>query len=126
MNIFLWIFQVVLAVFCFAGGSFKVFKYEQLAQVPAAAVLPQWGWTTLGVFEMLCGVLLIVPAAMKWMPMLTPTAAVALAVESMILAILFARHSLQLTAENPLVWVVAMALMAAFVAYGRYAIRSPA
>lgn len=36
------------------------------------------------------------------------------------------RPSLQLTAANPLVWVVAMALMAAFVAYGRYALRSPA
>jgi hypothetical protein len=124
MNVLIWIVQVVLAVFCFAGGSFKVFKYEQLAQVPSSAVLPQWGWTTLGVFEMTCGVLLIVPAALKWMPMLTPMAAAALALESVLLAILFARHSLQLSAENPLVWVVAMALMAAFVAFGRYA-RSP-
>jgi hypothetical protein len=121
MNIVLWIFQVVLAVFCFAGGSFKVFRYEELAQVPAAAALPQWGWSTLGVFELACGVLLIVPAAMKWMPILTPAAAAALALESFVLAVLFARHSLQLTATNPLVWVVAMALMALFVAYGRYA-----
>jgi hypothetical protein len=125
MNILLWIVQIVLAVFCFAGGSFKVFRYEQLAQVPAAAVLPQWGWTTLGIFETLCGVLLVVPAAVKWMPMLTPAAAVALAVESVVLAVLFARHSLQLTAANPFVWVVAMALMAVFVAYGRYALRPP-
>ena len=77
-------------------------------------------------FEMTCGVLLIVPAAMKWMPMLTPAAAVALALESLILAVLFARHSLQLTAANPLVWVVGMALMAAFIAYDRYALRSAA
>jgi hypothetical protein len=56
------------------------------------------------------------------MPMLTPAAAAALAVESLILAVLFARHSLQLTAANPLVWVVAIALMAAFVAYGRYSL----
>jgi hypothetical protein len=34
-----------------------------------------------------------------------------------------ARHSLRLTAENPLVWNVVMGLVAAFVAYGRYAIK---
>lgn len=75
---------------------------------------------------MACGVLLIVPAALKWMPKLTPAAAAALAVECLILAILFARHSLELTAANPFVWVVAMALMAVFVAYGRLSLpRTP-
>jgi hypothetical protein len=123
MNVLLWIVQVALAIFSFAGGSFKVFRYEDLAQVPAAAVLPQGGWSALGMFEMVCGVLLIVPAAIKWMPILTPAAAAALALESVILAVLFGRHSLELTAANPFVWVVAMALMAAFVAYGRYALR---
>lgn len=123
MNILLWIIQVVLAIFCFAGGSFKVFRYAELAQVPAASVLPQGVWAALGVFEMVCGVLLIVPAALKWIPMLTPAAAAALALECLILAVLFAQHSLQLTAANPLVWVLAMALMAAVVAYGRFALR---
>jgi hypothetical protein len=126
MNVLLWIFQVVLSVLCFAGGSFKVFRYEELAKVPTASLLPQWGWSALGVFEMACGVLLILPAAMNWMPMLTPSAAAALALESLILAVMFARHSVQLTAANPFVWVVAMGLLAAFVAYGRYALRSPA
>jgi hypothetical protein len=123
MNILLWFFQVLLAVLCFAGGSFKVFRYAELAQVPAAAVLPQSGWTALGLFEMLCGVLLIVPAAFKWMPMLTPAAAGLLALESLVLAMLFARHSLQFTTANPFVWVAAIALIAAFVAYGRYTFR---
>lgn len=123
MNVVLWIVQVVLAVFCLAGGSFKVFSYAELAQVPTAAMLPQAGWQTLGVFEMLCGVLLIVPAALKWKPNLTPMAAVALAIECAILAILFAQHSLEMTAENPLVWVVLMAVLGAFVAYGRFVLQ---
>jgi hypothetical protein len=55
------------------------------------------------------------------MPVLTPLAAAALALESIVLAALYARYSLQLAATNPLVWVVAMGVMAAFVAYGRYA-----
>jgi hypothetical protein len=70
---------------------------------------------------MLCGVLLVVPYAMKWLPVLTPLAAAALALESLALAMLYARYSLQLTATNPLIWVVLMGLMAAIVAYGRYA-----
>jgi len=85
--------------------------------------LPRGGWTALGVFEMLCAVLLVVPAAAKWMPVLTPLAAGALALESLALTGLYARYSLQLTAANPLVWSVVMALLAAFVAYGRYALR---
>lgn len=30
------------------------------------------------------------------------------------------RYSLKLTIENPLIWVVGMGLVAAFVAYGRF------
>ncbi len=123
MNVILWIVQGVLAVFCLAGGSFKVFRYAELAQVPAASVLSQGAWAALGVFEMICGVLLIIPAALKWKPMLTPAAAAALALECLILAVVFSRYSLELTAANPLVWVVAMAFMAAFAAYGRRALR---
>ena len=63
---------------------------------------------------------------MKWLPVLTPLAAAALALEGLALAALYARYSLELTATNPLVWVVAIGLMAAVVAYGRYAISSAA
>jgi hypothetical protein len=72
---------------------------------------------------MLCAVLLIVPAATKWMPNLTVLAAGALTLESLVLAVMYARHSLQPAASNPLVWVVLIALLAAFVTYGRLALR---
>lgn len=123
MNILLWVLQVALALFCLAGGAYKIFQYEELAKVPAAAPLSRGGWGAIGVFEMSCAVLLVVPAAAKWMPVLTPLAAAALALESLVLGLLFARYSLKLTAGNPLVWVVGMGLAAAFVAYGRYALR---
>ena len=87
--------------------------------MPAMGALSRGGWGALGVFEMVCGVLLVVPAAAKWTPALTPLAAAALAVESFGLAGLYARYSLELTATNPLVWVVLMGLMATFVAYER-------
>jgi len=123
MNILLWVVQVALAVLSFAGGAYKVFSFDELAKMPATGALPRAGWGALGGFEMVCAVLLIVPAATKWMPVLTPFAAAALALESLALAGVYSRYSLKLTATNPLVWVVAMALMAAFVAYGRYALR---
>jgi hypothetical protein len=123
MNIILWILQVALALFCLAGGAYKNFQYAELAKTPAAAALSRGGWGAIGVFEMLCAVLLVVPAAAKWMPVLTPLAAAAIALESLALGVLFSRYSLKLAAENPLVWVVGMGLVAAFVAYGRYALR---
>jgi hypothetical protein len=123
MHVLLWVFQIALALLAFAGGAYKVFMFDELAKVPTTGALSPGGWGALGVFEMLCGVLLVVPRATKWMPLLTPVAAGALALESLALAAVYARYSLELAATNPLVWVVAMALMAAFVAYGRYARR---
>ena len=120
MNILLWILQVALALLCLAGGAYKLFQFDELAKVPATAALPRAGWGAIGVLEMLCAVLLIVPVAVKWMPILTPLAAAVLAVEALALSVNNARYSLQLAATNPLVWTLAMAVMAAFVAWGRY------
>jgi DoxX-like protein len=120
MNILLWVVQVVLALLCFAGGGFKTFNPGDVAKQITA--LPPGAWRAVGVFEVLCAVLLIVPAAATWMPVLTPLAAAALALESLALAALYARYSLKLTATNPLVFAVPMGLMAVFVAYGRYAL----
>ena len=120
MNIILWVLQVALALLYLAGGSYKVFKFDELANHMRA--LSRGGWRTLGVLEMLGAVLLVLPAATNWMPVLTPLAAAALALETLALAGLYARYSLKLAATNPLVWSLVMGLLAAFVAYGRYAL----
>jgi VIT1/CCC1 family predicted Fe2+/Mn2+ transporter len=120
MNVLLWVFQAALAFLYLSGGYFKAFKFDELAKQFTA--LSRGGWRALGVLEMLGAVLLIVPAALGWMPLLTLIAAAVLALESLALAAVFARQSLKLTAENPLVWNVVMGLLAAFVAVGRYAL----
>jgi hypothetical protein len=107
-------------------GAYKVFSFDELAKVPSTAALPRGGWGALGVLEMLGAVLLIVPAATKWMPVLTPLAATVLALETLVLAAVQAQYSLKLGATNPLVWSITMGLLAAFVAYGRCALRPPA
>jgi hypothetical protein len=123
MNIILWVLQVALALLYLAGGSYKVFKFDALANQMRA--LSRGGWRALGVLEMVCAVLLIVPVGANWMPILTPLAAGVLALETLTLAGLYARYSLKLTAANPLVWSAVMGLLAAFVAYGRYALMPP-
>src|SRR5262245_15087929 len=121
MNILLLVLQVALAVLYLAGGAYKAFKPDELAKHLHGAI-PGGGWRALGVLEMVGAVLLIVPAAAGWMPALTLFAAAALALETLALAGLYARYSLKLTAANPLVWAAVMGLLAAFVAYGRYAL----
>jgi DoxX-like family len=121
MNVLLWVFQVALAFLYLGGGYFKAFKFDELAR--QFTFLPHGGWRALGVLEMFGAVLLIVPAATTWMPVMTLVAAAVLALESLALAGVFARYSLKLTVQNPLVWNLVMGLLAAFVAYGRYALR---
>jgi DoxX-like family len=125
MKVLLWIAQAGLAVLAFAGGLYKIVSFSEIANMPQVAAVPRSAWSALGVFEMACAILLIAPAALKRMPALTPLAAGALAVESLALAALYTRYSVVLAATNPLVWVIAMAVMALFVAYGRRVVRQP-
>lgn len=123
MNVVVWILQVALALVSLAGGAYKVFQYQELARVPAAAALSRGGWGAIGVFEILCALLLVVPAATRRLPALTPLAAAALTIESIALGILYGQYSLAVAATNPLVYVVVIALVAAFVGYARLAPR---
>jgi hypothetical protein len=120
MNVLFWILQIFLTLLYLAGGAFKAFNPHDLAKQMTA--IPLMGWHALGVFEILGAILLIVPAVTKWMPALTPLAAAALAFETLVLATVYAKYSLRLTVQNPLVWALVIGLTAAFVAYGRYAI----
>jgi hypothetical protein len=121
MNVLLWVIQALLALLYLAGGAYKVFGFDELAKQFSA--LPRGGWRTLGLLEMIGGMLLVVPAAARWMPMLTPLAAGVLTLETLGLAALYARYSLNIATSNPLVWAAVMAMLAAFVAYGRYVLR---
>ena len=118
MNVLLSVVQVLLALLSIAGGAYKVLAYQQFAKTPPAAAISHGAWIALGVFEIVCGLLLIIPRLKA-----IPLAATALAIESIGLAVLYARYSTELTAQNPLVWVVVMAVMAIFIAIGRFARR---
>ena len=118
MNILLWILQIALAFLYLAGGAYKVFKVEDLASHFRG--FPPNGWRALGGIEVVGGVLLVIPAGVTGIPMLTALAAALLAIETLALAAAYGRKSLKLVAANPFGWCATMGLLAAFVAYGRY------
>ena len=121
MNALLWILQIALALLYFAGGAYKLFMFDQLANQMLA--LPRSVWGTLGIVEMVCAILIVIPASPRWIKSQIPLAATVLALETLILAALYARYSLELTVANPMVWAIVMGLLVAFLAYGRYALR---
>lgn len=118
MKVFLWGLQTVLAFLYLSGGAYKAFMFEELAKHPVGFTRPVW--TALGALEITGAILLIVPAATKWMPVLTPIAAAVLALETLTLAGLYARHSLAFTVENPMAWAIVMGLLAVVVTYGTF------
>ena len=119
MNILLWVLQIAVAFLFISGGAYKVFKVDTLAGHFRG--LPPNVWRALGVIEFVGGVLLVVPAKVSGVPMLTALAAAVLAIESLALAAAYARKSVKLVAANPFGWCATMGLLAAVVAYGRYA-----
>jgi len=120
MNILLWVLQIALAWFCIAGGAFQIFKIEQLKKnVASMRELPRGLWAFLGAFGCLAGLGLILPGAANVLPGLTPIAAAAVAAESILISALYIRYG----DRSPMMYSVAMAVMAAFISYGRFALK---
>jgi DoxX-like family len=119
MNIFLWVLQIVLALLCISGGAFQILKIEELKKdVAAMRALPRGLWAILGGFGCLCGVALLVPGALGVLPVLTPLAAAAVTAQSLLITAFYLRYG----DSAPMPYSVAMALMGAFIAYGRFAL----
>jgi hypothetical protein len=120
MNILLWVLQVALAFFCISGGSYKITQFDKLAEMNASVrAIPQLFWTLVGSFEVLMGLGLVVPPLIKQQPILVAYSAGALAVESVLLGALFLYYG----DRAPVPYVAFGAVMAAFIAYGRFVLK---
>jgi drug/metabolite transporter (DMT)-like permease len=119
VNIVLWILQVALALFFIAGGAYKLMKADEI--VRTQKLLTPGLWRVIGVIETLGGVLLVVPAGISGVASLNAMAAAVLAAESFALTIIYGRRSMKMVPANPLVWALGMTVVAALVAWGRYA-----
>ena len=121
MNMLLWILQVLAAVMYGASGFIKVFMFEKVRNdVPSFGALPRNGWTALGMLELVCAVGLIAPADfLHWSPMLTVMAATVLALESLV----FIRVHAKYREGTSMTVSLMLALLMAFIAYGRMYLR---
>lgn len=118
MNIVLWVLQVILAWLCIAGGAFQLFKLDELAKgVTSMRALPRGLWQFLGLFGCLCGLALIVPPLVG-APLLTVYAAAAVAAQSLLICTFYVVYR----DFSPLSYSAAMAVMAGFIAYARFAL----
>ena len=116
MNILLWVLQVLAAILYAASGVMKAFMFDKVSQdVPSFGALPREVWMTLGVIELVCVVGLIVPAALRWLPVLTVVAAAILAIESLVFIGVHAKYR----EIGTIIMCSVLGLVMAFVAYGR-------
>lgn len=115
----LWVLQVLLgALFVFAGVMKFVMPYEEMvkqANMANTPVFPHAFLLFIGVAELLGGLGLILPSALRIKPGLTPLAAVGLA----IIMIGAAAATVKAGIAMALIPFV-LALLLAFVAYGRW------
>ncbi len=118
MNVALWIVQVLLAaLFAFAGGMKLLMPIEKIAaQGPLLGSMGVGLIRFIGVAELAGALGLILPAATRIAPKLTPTAAVGLLV---IMVLAFGLHASRGEWSHEPVVVIA-GLLAAFVVWGRF------
>ncbi len=120
MNILLWVLQIVLALLSIAGGYFQIFKIDQLqANVASMRELPHGLWAFFGAFGCLAGLGLILPGVTNTAPIVIPIAAAALAAEAALISAIYIYYR----DFSPLPYSVAMTIMAAFIAYGRFVLK---
>ena len=114
MNVTLWIIQGLLAaLFLLAGGAKLVMSADQMA---GPVALPVWFLRFIGVAEVLGALGLVLPGLLRIRPGLTPLAAVGLVIIMIgATVVMWAGGMVAVALMN-----VVVALLAAFVAYGRW------
>ena len=116
MNMVLWIMQVLAALVYGASGVMKVFMFDKISgEVPSFGALPREVWMALGILELICAVLLILPGLLHWQPRLTVLAAVLLAIESLVFVGVHVKYG----EVGSIVMSIVLGLFVAFIAYGR-------
>jgi uncharacterized membrane protein YphA (DoxX/SURF4 family) len=116
MNILLWILQALLGLlFMFSGVTKFLMSVEQMNE-QAPVVLPGIFLHFIGVCELLGGIGLILPAALRIKPMLTPLAAAGLAIITAGATVITLMGPMKAMAAIPLV----TCLLCIVIAWGRW------
>ena len=118
MNIVLWVVQILLALAFIMAGFMKTFT-------PVEKLKERMGWVKItppalvrlvGIIEILGGIGLILPAALKILPVLTPTAAAGLVITMLGAIVVHLRLKEGKQSGAPLI----LLLLALFIVIGRF------
>jgi hypothetical protein len=112
MNGLLWVLQVLLALWNLIGGSYVATNYAKIGNSWALGVLPATAWMALS------GVQILFALGLFW-PKAASIAATGLAVLSLLGLGLYTQYA----GFPGMLWGVVPALLLAFTAYGRIALK---
>jgi hypothetical protein len=114
MNILLWVLQILLALYYAMGGFYQA----NVGKLPPAwlKILPKPAWIAIGALQILLALGLVLPGVIGTMPKLVPLSAVGLP----LLTLLVYALTIKKFIFKAFIWVLAPALLCAFVAYGRF------
>lgn len=116
MNSVLWIVQILLAFMFLITGLMKAFNYAKAKEsLPWVKGISKGLVTFIGVAELLAGVGFILPIALNILPVVTPVAAIGIA----IIMILSALFHLRRKEYSGIVFNIVLLALAFFVAIGR-------
>ncbi|BCE03345.1 DoxX family protein [Marinicellulosiphila megalodicopiae] len=117
MNIVLWVLQAILAFLCLSGGAYKVFQFQELQKsVISMQKLPSTFWVSIGLFECVAAIFLIIPMLIGFLPILTPVSALAMLIESIIITVIYIKHR----DFPPISFTIFMLVLAAIIAFFRF------
>src|SRR5581483_5867029 len=68
MNLWLWILQILLALYNIIGGGYMLANYKFIAVPSVYNSLPQPFWIILGILQILFGLGLVLPKVVKSLP----------------------------------------------------------
>lgn len=113
MNILLWVLQIALALYYLMGGIYQVTHHKMFTKGVAHMKPLVMG---LGLLQALFALALVLPAALGILSKLCSVAAACLAVQTLLVSVVL----FKIRKFSALIWILAPAILALFVAYGRY------
>lgn len=117
MNITLWVLQILLALHTIMGAIWKFSNPAEKA-IPSLKAIPHSIWISMSIIEIVLSLCLILPAFDVSMSILVPIAATCIAVEMLLYCVvhLFSDE----TNHSPIIYWSIVAVICAFIAYGRF------
>jgi hypothetical protein len=117
MSMLLWVFQILLALHTMIGAIWKFSNSEQT--VPSLRAIPHGLWMSMSVVELLCTLVLIIPASSKSLDALVPIAAACVGVLFFSGVHIYSGDAIY---EHLIYWLVVAALCAV-IAYGKFVLK---